>query len=237
MIPVELMGRTKLPVIGDRPYLLTLGGHDFYWFSVEPSRHASQEQRLSDLGPAPISCTSADALLFGSERPYLEEALPAYLARARMDDRRGRRRADRGGRPHPARGRSRGRSAGAGRAACRLHGGRARDLRAAAVRAPGGLAAPAGHASRAPSSLISRSSGWRELAPAHELLVEASGEAAGRILLEAAARGATYGALAGTVAAGARGGRVGRRRRRPRGPARLERSPRRLGRLRRHATW
>jgi maltose alpha-D-glucosyltransferase/alpha-amylase len=80
MIPIELMGRTKFPPIGEAPYLLTLGGYDFYWFSLEASKQASQEQRLSGLGPVPITCKSADELLFGSQRALLEESLPAYLA-------------------------------------------------------------------------------------------------------------------------------------------------------------
>lgn len=78
MVPVELMGRTKFPTIGDAPYLLTLGGHDFYWFSLEPSRTATQEQRMSDFGPVWISCSSTDEI-FAGERSALEDALPAYL--------------------------------------------------------------------------------------------------------------------------------------------------------------
>src|SRR5204863_3303514 len=35
MIPVELFGRTAFPPIGERPYLLTLGSHVFYWFSLK----------------------------------------------------------------------------------------------------------------------------------------------------------------------------------------------------------
>ena len=31
-VPVEMMGRTPFPPIGDLPYLLTLPGHGFYWF-------------------------------------------------------------------------------------------------------------------------------------------------------------------------------------------------------------
>ncbi len=47
-VPLELMGRTAFPPIGELPYLLTLPGHGFYWFSLsrdidEPSWH---EQRL-----------------------------------------------------------------------------------------------------------------------------------------------------------------------------------------------
>ena len=79
MVPIELMGRTKFPTVGDLPYLLTLGGHDFYWFSLEPSKKALDEQRMSDLGPVPITCASSDSLLFGAQRALLEEALPSYL--------------------------------------------------------------------------------------------------------------------------------------------------------------
>ncbi|HOX56763.1 MAG TPA: maltose alpha-D-glucosyltransferase [Candidatus Paceibacterota bacterium] len=35
--PVELFGRTPFPTIGELPFLLTLGPHGFYWFSLEPS--------------------------------------------------------------------------------------------------------------------------------------------------------------------------------------------------------
>ncbi|MDB4942751.1 MAG: Trehalose synthase [Labilithrix sp.] len=79
MIPIELMGRTKFPPIGDLPYLLTLGGYAFYWFSLEPSKKALEEQRVSLLGPVQIACSTTDALLFGSERARLEEVLAGYL--------------------------------------------------------------------------------------------------------------------------------------------------------------
>ena len=31
-VPIELLGRTPFPPIGELPYLLTLAGHGFYWF-------------------------------------------------------------------------------------------------------------------------------------------------------------------------------------------------------------
>lgn len=34
-IPVELIGDTKFPAIGDLPYFLTLGPHAFYWFALK----------------------------------------------------------------------------------------------------------------------------------------------------------------------------------------------------------
>lgn len=35
-IPVEMIGRTEFPAIGDLYYFLTLGPHSFYWFRLEP---------------------------------------------------------------------------------------------------------------------------------------------------------------------------------------------------------
>jgi maltose alpha-D-glucosyltransferase/alpha-amylase len=35
-IPVELIGRSDFPMIGDLPYFLTLGPHSFMWFKLEP---------------------------------------------------------------------------------------------------------------------------------------------------------------------------------------------------------
>jgi maltose alpha-D-glucosyltransferase / alpha-amylase len=48
-VPVELMGSTSFPPIGELPYLLTLSGHGFFWFRLargedEPSWH---EERLA----------------------------------------------------------------------------------------------------------------------------------------------------------------------------------------------
>jgi maltose alpha-D-glucosyltransferase/alpha-amylase len=36
--PVEMFGRVTFPAIGDLPYLLTLGPHSFFWFTLEPPR-------------------------------------------------------------------------------------------------------------------------------------------------------------------------------------------------------
>ena len=36
-VPVELFGRVPFPPIGELPYLLTLGGHGFYWFELVDS--------------------------------------------------------------------------------------------------------------------------------------------------------------------------------------------------------
>jgi maltose alpha-D-glucosyltransferase/alpha-amylase len=35
MIPVEMLGYTEFPAIGDAPYFLTLGPYGFYWFELQ----------------------------------------------------------------------------------------------------------------------------------------------------------------------------------------------------------
>src|SRR5215468_8145724 len=35
-VPVELFGRTKFPIITEKPYFLTLSPHAMFWFSLEP---------------------------------------------------------------------------------------------------------------------------------------------------------------------------------------------------------
>jgi len=47
-VPVELMGRTAFPPIGELPYFLTLPGHNFYWFRLTSGEQAPawHEERL-----------------------------------------------------------------------------------------------------------------------------------------------------------------------------------------------
>jgi maltose alpha-D-glucosyltransferase/alpha-amylase len=34
-VPLELLGDTRFPPIGEAPYFLALGPHGFYWFRLE----------------------------------------------------------------------------------------------------------------------------------------------------------------------------------------------------------
>jgi maltose alpha-D-glucosyltransferase/alpha-amylase len=38
-VPIELLGETRFPPVGDRPYFLSLGPYDFFWFRLEPREH------------------------------------------------------------------------------------------------------------------------------------------------------------------------------------------------------
>jgi maltose alpha-D-glucosyltransferase/alpha-amylase len=41
--PIELIGGSRFPAIGELPYLLTLAGHGFYWLRIpRPDRQVPQ---------------------------------------------------------------------------------------------------------------------------------------------------------------------------------------------------
>jgi maltose alpha-D-glucosyltransferase/alpha-amylase len=82
MVPVEIFGRVRFPAIGDRPYFITLGPHDFYWFSLEPQHVAGERIVLhcSDRDtPAPAIDGSVETLFRGNGADTLADLLPAYL--------------------------------------------------------------------------------------------------------------------------------------------------------------
>jgi maltose alpha-D-glucosyltransferase/alpha-amylase len=81
--PVELFGHTPFPRVGDLPYLLTLGPHSFYWFSLE-SEPLPIRLRLAGAGAEGEVLELAiqgpwESCLEGRFRPALESALAALL--------------------------------------------------------------------------------------------------------------------------------------------------------------
>lgn len=84
MIPVELFGGSRFPPIGELTYLLTMGPHAFYWFSLETS---SGEEAVEPSDAAAIPVIRLDRRwedLFGRpHRDKLERVLPAYLVNRR----------------------------------------------------------------------------------------------------------------------------------------------------------
>ena len=42
MVPVELYSKNGFPPIGELPYLLTMGPHNFLWFRLMPAEQAKQ---------------------------------------------------------------------------------------------------------------------------------------------------------------------------------------------------
>jgi maltose alpha-D-glucosyltransferase/alpha-amylase len=89
LTPVELLGQTQLPKIGDQPYFLTLAPYGFYWFKLQdvvvPA--ASRTVPVIDEHPAVPSLFAGvvwDAMLDGSMRSIVEkQALVPFLERQR----------------------------------------------------------------------------------------------------------------------------------------------------------
>jgi maltose alpha-D-glucosyltransferase/alpha-amylase len=89
--PIELMGKTQFPPIGDLPYLLTLGEHAFYWFSVEEPKHADLQSREASYQPPVLEVASPwEGTFTPAERSALEMVLPAWIEGRRWFQARGR---------------------------------------------------------------------------------------------------------------------------------------------------
>jgi maltose alpha-D-glucosyltransferase/alpha-amylase len=87
-VPVEVLGRSPFPPVGDLPYLLTLPGHGFYWFVLAeaaelPRWHEPMPEPLPDFITL-VMRDRWDALIQGqSARQFARDVLPAFLANQR----------------------------------------------------------------------------------------------------------------------------------------------------------
>ena len=82
LMPVELFGRTKFPVITDAPYFLTLGPHNFFWFSLEtmPQPFALKTEGGAPMALPAIPVTESWQEVFtGYARTKFETMLPDYF--------------------------------------------------------------------------------------------------------------------------------------------------------------
>ncbi|MCL2448067.1 MAG: maltose alpha-D-glucosyltransferase, partial [Polyangiaceae bacterium] len=71
---VEPFGETVFPPVGDAPYVITLGPHGFYWFSLDAPGGRGELHALTP--PEPIVCASVEALLGSRE---IEPTLVLFL--------------------------------------------------------------------------------------------------------------------------------------------------------------
>jgi maltose alpha-D-glucosyltransferase/alpha-amylase len=82
LVPIELFGRTKFPAITDAPYFLTLGPHNFFWFSLEPKSQPQLTQPEAGAS-APLPSIAVTAhwmdIFAGQPRAKFEAILPDYL--------------------------------------------------------------------------------------------------------------------------------------------------------------
>ncbi len=85
-VPVELMGRSRFPPIGELPYLLTLAGHGFYAFRLAADVEAPawhEERPVAPDLPVLVLVESGWRTLFG--RAEGEEAVNQLMARRARD--------------------------------------------------------------------------------------------------------------------------------------------------------
>ena len=85
LTPVEMFGRTPFPPIGELPYLLTLGPHSFYWFSLEDHKTPEGEEPAEAAPPPALEIPTAPRgwLETSDGLQRLAETLAADLPRRR----------------------------------------------------------------------------------------------------------------------------------------------------------
>jgi maltose alpha-D-glucosyltransferase / alpha-amylase len=90
MIPVEMLGLTEFPRIGELPYFLTLAGYGFYWFRLQhavtpiATRVAPEAAAEAHAAPALFMGAAWDTLLEGNVRTLIErDLLVGFLQRQR----------------------------------------------------------------------------------------------------------------------------------------------------------
>jgi maltose alpha-D-glucosyltransferase/alpha-amylase len=77
-VPVELFGRMRFPEIGDEPYFMSLGPHEFYWLALERSQPVEAADR-----PSLTVRASWAELLDPVRRRQLAQMLIRYAAQRR----------------------------------------------------------------------------------------------------------------------------------------------------------
>jgi maltose alpha-D-glucosyltransferase / alpha-amylase len=83
LVPVEVFGRTRFPVVTAEPYRLSITPHGFFWFSLEGPRArelgpGAEPHTLADL-PALRAGETWETLMADLAHTRLADVLPAYL--------------------------------------------------------------------------------------------------------------------------------------------------------------
>ena len=82
-IPVELFGRSEFPPIGTEPYVLTLGPHGFYWFSLLSPRAETAVPLASELPTIALPRTGLGGAIDSAERMGLLPVMSEQMQQAR----------------------------------------------------------------------------------------------------------------------------------------------------------
>lgn len=84
-IPLEMLGRTRFPAIGELPYMITLGPYSFYWFQLqERDKSEPVTPRAVPEFETLVVPVNSNWVSLARERGVFErDVLPGFLARAR----------------------------------------------------------------------------------------------------------------------------------------------------------
>src|SRR5204862_3170532 len=84
-IPLEMLGRTRLPAIGELPYMITLSPYGFYWFQLqERDKSEPVVPRAVPEFETLVVPLNATWVSLARERGVFErDVLPGHLARSR----------------------------------------------------------------------------------------------------------------------------------------------------------
>ncbi len=84
-VPLEMLGRTKFPPIGELPYMITLAPYGFYWFKLEKrdvSEH-SQPSVVPEFETLVVPLGSTWMTLARTRSVFERDVLPPFLSRSR----------------------------------------------------------------------------------------------------------------------------------------------------------
>jgi maltose alpha-D-glucosyltransferase / alpha-amylase len=81
MVPCEMFGRADFAPIGEHPYIITIGGHSFFWFSVEARQRARESIEVAGAprGVPLVPIGSWEKLLDEKTVAGLTRLLPSFL--------------------------------------------------------------------------------------------------------------------------------------------------------------
>jgi len=84
-IPLEMLGRTRFPTIGELPYMITLSPYGFYWFQLqEPDKSQAAPQRaVPEFETLVVPLNSTWVSLARTRGVFERDVLPGHLARTR----------------------------------------------------------------------------------------------------------------------------------------------------------
>src|SRR5258708_28542807 len=82
-VPLEMLGRTRFPAIGELPYMITLAPYGFYWFQLQErdKSEPAQPRAVPEFRTLVVPLNSTWASLARTRGVFERDVLPAHLAR------------------------------------------------------------------------------------------------------------------------------------------------------------